>query len=114
MGVFSKPFTFVGREFRNEKAAIAYFQSKYPMTQEDLDEMGPRLHYWMDERQKQGFPKCGLYSIFTGDEERGYYIGYNVYDKDPKKMIEKINKACDDWKKMFDEEPQILQTILYT
>lgn len=114
MGVFSKAFTFVGREFTNEKKALDYFKSKISMAEEDLDEMGPHLHYLMDERQKQGYPKSGLYSIFSGDENRGYYIGYHVYDKNPEKMMKNIANASEAWEKMFKEKAQVVQAILYT
>jgi hypothetical protein len=115
MGVFSKPFIFVGKEFTNEQQAREYFQSKIKLTQDDLDDMGSHLHHWMNEQPKsKGYPKCGLYSIFTGDENRGYYIGYDVYDKNPEKMIKKISDASDSWKKMFKEKPQLVHAILYT
>jgi len=114
MGVSTKAITFVGREFNNEKEALIYFKSKIELTEDDLEEMGPRLHYWLDERQKKGFPDCGLYSQFTGDENCGYYIGYNVYDPDPEKMQKKIAKASENWENMFKEKAKIVQAVLYT
>lgn len=114
MGVTTNAITFIGKEFRNEPEARAYFQSKVELTEEDLDEMGPKLHYLLEERQKQGYPDGGLYSLFSGDENCGYYIGYHVYDSSPVKMQAKIAKAAQAWQAMFKEEPKIVQAVLYT
>lgn len=114
MGVNTKAITFVGREFRNGQEGMEYFKSKIELTEDDLDEMGPKLEYLLEARPNKGYPDAGLYSIWTGDENCGYYIGYNVYDKNPLKMIEKIEKACKQWKDMFKEEPQIIQAVLFS
>lgn len=114
MGVDTKAFTFVGREFNNGKEGMEYFKSKIPMTEDDLDEMGPKLEYWLEPRIKKGYPDAGLYSIWSGDENCGYYIGYNVYDSDPVKMIKKIEKASKQWKEMFKESPKIFQAVLFS
>lgn len=114
MGVFTKAITFIGKEFRNEAEGLTYFKSKVELNEKDLDEMGPHLHYWLDARQKKGFPQCGLYSIWNGDENCGYYIGYNVYDTNPEKMQQKIAKASVAWKNMFKEKAEIMQAVLYS
>lgn len=114
MGVTTKAITFVGKEFRNEAEGIVYFKSKVKMTACDLDEMGPHLHYWLDKRQKEGFPQCGLFSIWSGDENCGYYIGYNVYDANPEKMQKNIADASTLWENMFREKAQICQIVLYS
>lgn len=114
MGIDTQAFTFIGKEFRNREEGLQYFQSKVAMTEADLDEMGPKLEYWLEARQKKGFPDCGLYSIWDGDENCGYYIGYDVYDSKPEKMQAKIAKASKSWQDMFKEAPEIIQAVLYT
>lgn len=114
MGVFVKPFLYVGKEFDTEEECLAYFQSKIKMTQEDLDEMGPHLAYWLEPRIKKGFPNCHHYSSFAGDEHCGFYLGYSVFDKNPKKLQEKITKAQEQWKALFKDTPQLIHAVLYT
>lgn len=114
MGVSTKAITFIGREFRNEQEGMEYFKSKVHMTEDDLDEMGPRLQYWLEVRQDKGFPDCGLYSIWSGEENCGYYIGYNVYDSNPAKMQAKIAKSAQLWQDMFKEEPKLIQAVLFS
>lgn len=114
MGLDTKAFTFVGREFDNEKQAREYFKSTVDLTEEDLQELDSRLDYWLEDRPKQGYPECGLYSRWSGDENCGYYIAYNIYDSNPLKMIEKIQKASVQWKEMFKEEPHIIQAVLFS
>ena len=114
MGVTTKPLIYIGKSFRNEQEGIEYFKSKVHMTERDLDEMGPRLEYWLEPRQKKGFPQAGLYSIWSGDENCGYYIGYNVFDSQPEKMIANIQKASQQWKEIFKEEPKLIHETLYS
>ncbi len=114
MGVIIKPFSYIGKSFKNEKDAIDFFQSKHAMTDDDLDEMGPHLTYWLTPRIKNGFPECGLFSSFRGDENNGFFIGYNIYSEEPEQMIKNIKKYSKAWTKLFDEPPVVLQDVLYT
>lgn len=114
MGVDVKTITFVGREFKNEEDALSFFKSKIHMTAQYINEMGPKLIYWLEPRIKKGFPKCGPYSWYRGDENQGFYIGYQFSHSSPKIMQNKIVKASELWKKMFKETPKIVQAIIYS
>lgn len=114
MAVTIKPIVFVGRKFTNEPEGLAFFRSKIELTEDDLDEMGPHLHYWLEPRMKKGYPACGLFSIWRGDENCGYYIGYQVFDIDPQKMKEKIDQSVELWSNLFKEKAEIVQAVLYS
>lgn len=111
MGVDTKAIIIVGKNFRNEKLATEYFQSKVEMTEEDLDEMGPHLEYWLESREKNGFPTCGFYNHYSRDGE--FYIGYKVFDKNPAIMMKNIEEATNKWLSLFNEMPEVIQEVIY-
>lgn len=120
MGVFTKPIIYIGKEFRNEKEALVYFLSQLKKTlseddliELDIDNKKLQLTYWLEDNREKGYPNCGLYSIFSGDENQGYYIGFPVYDKDPQKMKQKITQATESWNALFKDESILIQSILY-
>jgi hypothetical protein len=113
MSMDYKAIIFIGKSFRNEKDAIEFFQSKVEMTAKDLDEMGPHLNYWLEPRIKKGYPTCGLYNSWE-DLSEEFYIGYDVFDNNPKKMIEKIEKSIILWENMFGEKAELIKDVLVT
>jgi hypothetical protein len=111
MGVSITPMLIIGKEFTNEKKGTDYFQSKIKMTKEDLDEMGPHLMYWLEARQKNGYPVCGEFDSYqTGGI---FYLGYVIKEKTPEKLMEAVAQAEEKCKALFNDKPDVVHTVYY-
>lgn len=113
MGVDTRAILLIGKEFSDESQAIEFFQakSKIKLTEDDIDEIGCHLEYWLEPRIKKGYPKCGHYNMYSMD---GYfYIGYDVYDANIEKMQKKIVVAMEKWNNIFKVKPQLVQGVIY-
>lgn len=75
--------------------------------------LNKHLGYLLEARQKKGWPDGGLYSIWSGDENKGYYLGYEVHNDSPKRMITNITKAEAKWRAFFKDTPKVIQEVLY-
>lgn len=109
MGLQVKPLIIVGKVFSNQEKAIEYFNSKVALTEDDLDAMGRHLNYWLEEHEE--YPEAGTLDKYSDNGE--FYIGYDVFDENPARMIELIEWGSAEWKKVFNEEPQLVMDNIY-
>lgn len=111
MGIYNEAIVAVGHVFDTEDDIIHFVMShtQNSLTNQDLEELHNDVYHYFNTRSNQIYPIMDCLNLCI--DNSGYYIGYNVIDKNPQKMIENIQKYTQLWKNLFKTEPAIITEV---
>ena len=108
MGVDYTPVLAIGMTFDGSCGAQEFLENNGLLTEDDLDEIenGDGLSEWLYNNDKVG---GGLLNYYSGDY---YYIGYDIYVRDPEAFQKSFDDAMTQWNSYFPSvEPEVIHTV---
>ena len=101
----------IGEVFDTEDEIIGFVNTccLVSLQPQNIMELQDSVYNYFNNRQNKGYPVMDCLNLYTGNG--GYYIGYDITDKNPQQMIEKIQKYTKQWKTIFKTEPKIINEV---
>lgn len=111
MGISYDAIVAVGEVFDSEEEIIGFVNVNRigALQPQDIMELQDSVYDYFEDRKHQQYPSMDSLNLYTG--KGGYYVGYDITDKDPQKMIENIQKYTKLWKQLFRTEPRIITEV---
>lgn len=111
MGLDVTPILVIGKSFSDRQEAVDWFKAHRTLSEDELDEIGNELCYYLERREKEGFPQAHTLDNYSRDGE--FYMGYKIYHYDPQKLVENMAKYDKMWEELFGEKAEVVLDVWY-